>query len=281
MTRRGRKSNAEVLVDVVALMPWWACLALALISFVLFRALSPPPKLTPIQPSQLGELVVGSMISAVAVAGQYVAPIICLIAAVVSFVRRRKRGDLVDIAVATGVNSGPGSTAGMTWREFEMTVGEAFRLQGYQVAETGGGGPDGGVDLRLQRGNEAFLVQCKQWRATRVGVEVVRELYGVMAAEGSTGAFVVTSGQFTPDAQAFAAGRNIRLVDGKRLYGLIKQARASRGATPAPAPSAASAASPSCPKCGSQMVLRIARKGANAGGEFWGCTRFPACKGTG
>ncbi len=34
---------------------------------------------------------------------------------------------------------------GMSWREFEMLVGEGFRLQGYQVVETGGGGADGGV----------------------------------------------------------------------------------------------------------------------------------------
>ncbi len=37
---------------------------------------------------------------------------------------------------------------GMSWREFEMLVGEAFRLGGYTVSETGGGGADGGVDLK-------------------------------------------------------------------------------------------------------------------------------------
>ena len=35
-----------------------------------------------------------------------------------------------------------------------------------------------------------------------------------------------------------------------------------------------------CPKCGSPMVLRTARQGANAGGEFWGCRGFPKCKTT-
>lgn len=33
-----------------------------------------------------------------------------------------------------------------------------------------------------------------------------------------------------------------------------------------------------CPKCGSGMVLRTAKKGANAGGQFWGCSQFPRCK---
>lgn len=35
-----------------------------------------------------------------------------------------------------------------------------------------------------------------------------------------------------------------------------------------------------CPQCGSRMVQRTARKGRNAGGSFWGCSRFPRCSGT-
>jgi len=34
-----------------------------------------------------------------------------------------------------------------------------------------------------------------------------------------------------------------------------------------------------CPKCGSTMVLRTARKGQNAGNQFWGCATYPACRG--
>lgn len=36
---------------------------------------------------------------------------------------------------------------------------------------------------------------------------------------------------------------------------------------------------PVCPKCGGRMVLRTARQGANAGRQFWGCGRFPQCRG--
>ena len=35
----------------------------------------------------------------------------------------------------------------------------------------------------------------------------------------------------------------------------------------------------SCQQCGSPMVLRTAKQGANAGGQFWGCTAYPRCKG--
>jgi hypothetical protein len=36
---------------------------------------------------------------------------------------------------------------------------------------------------------------------------------------------------------------------------------------------------PQCPKCGERMIKRVARKGKNSGGEFWGCPRFPKCRG--
>jgi hypothetical protein len=37
--------------------------------------------------------------------------------------------------------------------------------------------------------------------------------------------------------------------------------------------------SPRCPKCGSQMVLRTAKRGENQGGQFWGCSKYPSCRG--
>jgi len=36
---------------------------------------------------------------------------------------------------------------------------------------------------------------------------------------------------------------------------------------------------PFCPKCGSEMVLRTARKGKYAGKNFWGCSKYPNCNG--
>ena len=44
-------------------------------------------------------------------------------------------------------------------------------------------------------------------------------------------------------------------------------------------PAQASEPAPDCPKCGRPMVRRTARRGANAGSEFWGCPEFPRCRG--
>jgi hypothetical protein len=42
----------------------------------------------------------------------------------------------------------------------------------------------------------------------------------------------------------------------------------------------ASAGRVTCPRCGSAMQRRIARRGSRAGNSFWGCSRFPVCRGT-
>ena len=188
--------------------------------------------------------------------------------------------------VFDNVQEGPSASVlnGMIWQEFEMLVGEAFRRRGYTVTETGGGGADGGVDLVLRKDGEKFLVQCKQWKAYKVGVTTIRELYGVMAAGGAVGGFVVTSGVFTQEAKSFAEGINIDLIDGSELTAMIKKIpRQSQSAITATQPvfqrSMAATAEPNCPKCGSAMTKRTARQGTNYGKTFWGCTDYPQCRG--
>ena len=278
----------ENFVGLVALMPWWACVGLAAVSYLILSAIARPVFVTGIQPSQIGQLMTRTMFQGLAMVGQFVVPILCLVAAGVSAAKRRRRGDLLS---SVARSRAPDVLDGMSWREFELLVGEAFRLQGYEVTELGGEGPDGGVDLVLRRGKEKFLVQCKQWKAFKVGVQVVRELYGVMAAKGAAGGFVVTSGSFTDDAIAFASGRNVTLVDGPALFGLIQQAKTARQGdekTEAPikgrcvTPIAFGLVEPAavCPTCSSAMVRRVAKRGENAGNAFWGCTGCPACRGT-
>jgi len=33
-----------------------------------------------------------------------------------------------------------------------------------------------------------------------------------------------------------------------------------------------------CPKCGSELILRTAKKGTNAGNQFYGCSNYPKCR---
>lgn len=288
MARRKQSGPAGDFIELVAKLPWWAGVALAVLSYVLLHKLAVQP-LAAARPGSVSAMVPQSVWKGLANVGQYIVPILCLAGAGVSAWQRKVRRRLVDDVAQSKASD---ALDGMSWREFEMLVGEGFRLQGYRVVETGGGGADGGVDLVLSKpgtnGGEKFLVQCKQWRAYKVSVDVVRELYGVMAARGATGGFVVTSGRFTDEAASFASGRNVTLVDGPKLRRLLQQARASASGSaaerPAAQPPAQSRAepvlSPACPLCSKPMVRRIAKRGANAGTEFWGCTAYPACRGT-
>ena len=279
MARRKKTSPIEDMMDLVALLPWWAGVAMALISYMVLHRMAAPVQVELVQPNQVSQLITKSIASVLANLGQYIVPLVCLAGAAMSFIRRKQRTTLIaDVAQSKNVDA----LDGMSWREFEMLVGEAYALQGYRVTETGGSGPDGGIDLVLTKGGEKFFVQCKQWKAYKVGVDVVRELYGVMAAKGAAGGFVVTSGRFTDDAKAFADGRNVRLVDGSKLFAMIKQAKQSSYARQAASSAQAMperSVQPNCPQCGSNMVKRIARKGGNLGGEFWGCSKFPSCRG--
>ena len=284
MARRKKTSPLDDMLELVAMLPWWVGVALALVSYVLLHQLSKPGPVVAFKPGQIAGLVSSTAITGMAYAGQFIVPVVCLFGALGSFIGRQKRQSLV-----ANVSQSKSADAldGMTWREFEMLVGEAFRLQGYRVTETGGAGPDGGIDLVLGQGSEKFLVQCKQWKAFKVSVTVVRELYGVMAAKGAAGGFVVTSGRFTEDATEFAAGRNITLIDGPRLHGLLAQAKAVRSTISqpparvleAPVPPVLGVV-PACPACGAAMKMRVAKRGANSGGEFWGCVQYPSCRGT-
>jgi restriction system protein len=283
MARSRKSSPADDLFEIIALLPWWAGVALAAVSYALLHAVAGQQVAITGAPGQIGSAITATFWKSLASVGQYVLPIICLAAALGSALGRRKRRALVNDVTS---NDSANALEGMTWREFEMLVGEAFRLQGYQVVETGAAGADGGVDLVLKRERETFLVQCKQWKAYKVGVTVVRELFGVMAARGAAGGFVVTSGRFTREATEFASGRNLKLIEGAALMGLIKQAQSARvtavpqvkAPLPVPVPPSQSSVL-ACPKCGGTMVRRTAKRGANAGGDFWGCQTYPTCRG--
>ncbi|MEC3767242.1 MULTISPECIES: restriction endonuclease [Cupriavidus] len=292
MGRRKQSSVFEDLYGIAAALPWWVGVTAAIFAYVVLHRYAVAEVPINAAPGQMGQMVVSQMAKALSTYGQYLVPLILLAGALASWLGRRKRQGLVrDVAAARSGDA----LRQMSWRDFERLVGELFRMRGYAVAETGGSGADGGIDLRLRKGNELALVQCKQWRAYKVPVTVVRELYGVMAAQGVAQGYVVTSGQFTADARAFASGRNIELIDGEALSALVKRVRAAapvdftaRPSAPAsshaasmqpPQQEARPPGAPACPRCGAAMIQRISKQGANAGNPFWGCTTFPKCRG--
>ena len=273
---RQKQSLVEGLIAITSKLPWWAGVVLAIAVYLWLHVVASSEVTAVAQSGKMGEFVSQNIFKTLASVGQYLLPFAFLVGAAMSAYGRAKRQ-----ALHAQVAASPdrGALNDMSWQQFEALVGEAFRRKGYSVTETGGGGADGGVDLALKKSGETSLVQCKQWRALKVGVTIVRELYGVMAARGAAGGFVVTSGVFTDEAHAFARGKNIELMDGKALHALIRgvslPARAFRDPL-----SVMTTGAPFCPECQSRMVKRKAKRGAKAGNAFWGCSQYPACKGT-
>lgn len=167
---------------------------------------------------------------------------------------------------------------GLDWRDFENLVANAYRLQGYQVTLTRDGA-DGGIDIVLTRQDERVLVQCKHWRSYQVGAPVVREMLGLVVAHRATRGVVVTSGRFSQEAEAFAREQGIQLLDGTATMQLVTSAMVAPAESLPPPVALPVAAVPPCPVCGSPTAVRRARRGSHAGEHFWGCTRYPSCRG--
>jgi restriction system protein len=274
MARR-KDGVLDDLLGIAKILPWWVDVVIALIAYFWLHSIASSEIVVIAQPGKMGELVVGQMSRSLATGGQYLLPFVFLLGAVLSIFELKKRENLLSETKQRGKQN---ALLDMSWREFEMLVGEVFRQRGFTVVEIGGNGSDGGVDLVLKKNGETHLVQCKQWKAYKVGVEIVRELYGVMAANGAVSGYVVTSGVYTNEAKAFADGRNIELIDGSKLTQMIQGVKLSNPITTNIVYEIKNEMT--CPKCGSAMVKRNARRGTNAGQAFFGCSQYPACRGT-
>ena len=198
-----------VLFEVVACLPWWIGLTLAGMSYVGLHYLA----VREVVPSS----IIMAILRGVSIPLQYIIPVGLILSAGISLWRSQNKSSLALVAGEKGTEF----IRGLSWKNFEKLIAEVFERQGYSVVHTGKDGPDGGVDVELRKDGELFLVQCKQWKAYKVSVQVARELMGVMASRGAVGGFVVTSGVFTKEAESFAKGTNVQLIDGSALQAMI------------------------------------------------------------
>jgi len=108
----------------------------------------------------------------------------------------------------------------MSPRDFEFFVAALFNKKRYltQVTkETRDGGADIICTSTVGPIPHTMLVECKHYSGA-IGVDVVRQLAGVVSETGASSGLVVTSGRFTPPAIEFArkTGR-IQLLDYEAL----------------------------------------------------------------
>lgn len=215
------RRNKSGLIEDLMKAPWWISAILAVISYLCLNFLVP----------SILQNSAGLLNQGLAKASLSFAPFVSLvfvftgtISVILSVITRKKEDKNAERKreLFERQKNLPDISA-LKWREFEEVIGEAYRRQGYQVEERGGNEPDGGIDLILRKKGEMVLVQCKHWEAEQVGVKIVRELYGVVAAEGATKGIVVTTGYFTRDAEIFAHGKPLLLIRGNELSRLIEE----------------------------------------------------------
>ena len=160
------------------------------------------------------------------------------------------------------------------WFQFEKVVAVTYRKLGYAVTRRGGANPDGGIDLLIEKNGQQSAVQCKQWKKWNVGVKAVREFLGAMSdAKVQKGVFVTLAG-YTGDAKALAEKNAIEMLTETHLAKMLDAVDARYDPV---VQAALQDTRKFCPKCEKEMVLRTAKKGAGAGGQFWGCSAYPKC----
>ena len=240
--------------DLLLQAPWWVSVVTAAITYFVMGQLLPS--------IETENQIINMVLKALAVPAPYFAFFILLIAPFSFFNSRRKVKQLDYQRSIETVRQ-------LHWRNFEELVAEAYRRQGYKVSE-GGFGADGGIDLELRKNDEWVLVQCKQWKAQKVGVSVIREMLGVLVASNANKVIVITSGRYTQQAIDFASDKPMALVDGNKLLSLIHDVQTE--------PKVETVKHTACPRCGSELLERQAKRGINAGNTFLGCSNFPKCR---
>jgi restriction system protein len=251
--------NNPSLPQILAFFPWWVSIITGLIVFItlsfIFPALAEDNQI-------LNMLALAAKNLAWLFAGLFLIP------AVSSIFKNKKQKKLIEQQRSIK------TLKETSWSDFEVLVGEAFRRKGYLVNENIVAGPDGGIDLTISKNGAIHIVQCKQWRSSKVGVPIAREMFGVLKATKAESVFIVTSGEFTKDAISFANDLPIQLINGEQLMSLVADVQVEKAASIIHIEQQESV----CPKCSSPLVKRIAKRGANTGNEFFGCSGFPKCR---
>lgn len=153
------------------------------------------------------------------------------------WLRRRRRAARAYQGFTQPAREGP--LQDMNWREFQLLIGDAFRLQGYTVSMLGADRASEGADLVARRGGKTLLVAYRHWNVATVDPEPVHDLRTAIKELGADGGMLLTLGSVSPLARAAAQAAAIELLDGERLVAVIRHVQATRMAHTAPGPLAA------------------------------------------
>nr|WP_181126341.1 restriction endonuclease [Xanthomonas arboricola] len=123
---------------------------------------------------------------------------------------------------ADETSEGVRALAAMHWRDFSAVVLRVLQDQrGWQPTQA----PQDGLptaDFMMQTEQGTRLVACKHGRGYRIGVAAVNELGAMARLAGAGGGVMVTEGRMQREGLAAAEKQSIEVLDGVRLWPLLK-----------------------------------------------------------
>ena len=191
--------------------------------------------------------------------------LVCLVVAVF-FITRLIRKSRIENAMNTQKYDS------MTGEQFEEFCADILRGNGYQDVEVTPATGDHGIDILAKKDGVKYAIQCKRY-SKPVGNKAVQEAYSGKDIYKADVAVVMSNMDFTNQAIQDAKKLNVQLWDKEKINSLQQKedmyySVADKNET----------GNHICPQCGSALVLRTAKKGANFGKQFYGCSRYPNCK---
>ena len=138
------------------------------------------------------------------------------------------------------------------------------------------------ADLRLKRAARTSLVCCKKYYVRKIPLSMVLEFYSAMLKWPSLEkGYFITTGSFSEEARKFASDKPLVLIDGERLTDFARIAESIDAAREwSSLQNNPSKIGYTCPMCGARMLLRTVESNSHSVAQFWGCSSYPACKGT-
>lgn len=158
----------------------------------------------------------------------------------------------------------------MSGEKFEEFCADILRGNGYTNVEVTKASGDHGIDVLAYKDSVKYAIQCKRY-SKPVGNKAVQEAYSGKDIYKADVAVVMSNMDFTPQAIEDARKLNVELWNRDKIYSLQK-----KGNVEISEPSEEN--NLTCPNCGGTLVLRTAKKGANTGSQFYGCSNYPKCK---
>jgi restriction system protein len=169
----------------------------------------------------------------------------------------------------------------MEWKRFEELAAAYARELGYTVKTEDGAAPGGPVLLyKGGQAKPAMLMRCRTWDSSTVGLDAVRELHEAMAARQVGYGVFYTAGEFTREADEFAHGKIIDLVNGTEFVARLRQLVPAVQQKLLEEATEGDYTTPTCPGCDIKMVPLVEGSKPTEGSPAWVCRNRPQCSRT-